>query len=47
MSSGTLTVKQHNGRKYFLSKNFDKNLGGEFTFLIEPLNENNGKKFFI
>lgn len=37
MSSGTMTVKQYNGKKF----------GGEFTFLLEPLNENNRENFFI
>lgn len=47
MSSGTIIVKKYNGKKYFSSRNFDKKFGGEFIFLLEPLNENNGKKFFI
>lgn len=46
MSSGTMTVKQYNGKKYFSSRNFDKKFGGKFTFLLEPLNGNIGEKFF-
>ncbi len=47
MGSGTMQVRDYRTKQgYYLAKDFDAKVGGEFWFLIEPLIGNGDEVFF-
>lgn len=47
MGMGSIVRKQYRTKRgYYLAYDEDRNLGGKFAFLIEPLNGTGGEKFF-
>lgn len=47
MGSGTMQVSDYRTKQgYYLSKDYDAKVGGEFWFLIEPLIGNDDEVFF-
>ena len=47
MGSGSMKSKSYTTKTgYYLTKDFDVKVGGEFHFLLTPLHGNNNERFF-